>query len=230
MENNYWIDFWADYSVSSKGKDEQARVLRTLNKKSISSEKWEFALQHIKDSLEINAEDSVLDLCCGNGLITKYIAPSCASVTAVDILQDLLHDIDTVQYSNVKTICSDIRKLHFKEEQFSKIFLYSSLQYLTHSETVSLFENIYRWLKKDGIAFIGDIPDMGKLWVFFNNKERESIYFQSVKEQKEIIGTWFNKEWLLKLAVFAQFKEGTIIEQDPEMIYSFFRYDMKLVK
>jgi len=230
MENNYWINFWTDHAVSSKGKDEQVRVMRTLNKQPISEQKWELTLDHIKKVLELNTADVVLDLCCGNGLIAKYISSYCSQVTTVDISKELLNDINTIEFTNIQSICSDIRKVDFNEEQFSKIILYSSLQYLTYSETVSLFENVYRWLKPGGIAFIGDIPDMDRLWTFFNNNERETAYFESVKEEKEIIGTWFNKEWLQKLSSYAKFKEGIILDQHPAMIYSFFRYDMKLVK
>lgn len=230
MENNYWIDFWAAYGAESRGRDDQARVMRTLNKQPVSDAQWALSLQHISTMLSLNETDVVLDLCCGNGLISKHIARKCSHVTSVDISKDLLDEIDANLFTNITTVCKDIRELELPENHFSRIIIYSSLQYLSYRETVFLFEHIYLWLKKDGIAFIGDIPDLAKLWVFFNSKERESAYFESLKNQKEIIGTWFDKEWLQKLSSFTRFKQSAIIEQHPEMIYSFFRYDMRLVK
>src|SRR6478752_7085441 len=112
MEDNYWINFWTNYSVSSKGRNEHARVLRTLNKQPVTSDQWQNSVDHIKASLNIDAEDNLLDLCCGNGLIAKELAPLCSEVTAVDISEELLNEINTVEYPNIKTICGDIRQLN----------------------------------------------------------------------------------------------------------------------
>lgn len=228
MENKEWVNFWVEYGKQAQSKDPQTQVLRTINKLPIEKEKWEFCLEYIEGQLEVNASDDILDLCCGNGLISQRLSPKCNSVVAVDVSEDLLHGIDVKKYPNIKPICSDIRKLDFKEGAFSKIIIYAAIQYLSLKETVLLFENVKKWLRPGGIFFIGDIPDHSKRWTFFNSKEREAVYFNTVKEEADIVGTWFDSEWLKKLADYSGFKQAELIEQHPDMIYYFFRFDMKI--
>lgn len=230
MEYNYWIDFWRGHGEKTKESNEQVQVLRTINKQPIDPQKWDLTIQHIKEQLEIKKDDDVLELCSGNGLITKALSPLCKSVVAVDVSEDLLAGISAAGYSNVETVCSDIRKLDLQDRTFSKIIIYAGLQYFTYAETVALFENMYKWLRPGGILYIGDIPDTEKLWTFFNTPERETVYFNTVKEEKDIIGTWFERTWLEKLSKFTGYKKSVVVEQRDFMICSFFRYDMKLIK
>lgn len=230
MKKNYWTEFWNDYAKKAKDKDVQSQVLRTLSKKPIELKRWKFTLSVIKDTLDIKPSDVVLDLCCGNGLITKEISKDCKAVTAVDISKELIEQINIRKYKNIITIVKDVRNLDFKKNSFSKIIIYAGLQYLNYKETVTFFESVFKWLKVDGLFFIGDIPDLDRIWFFFNTKEREKAYFESIKKGTPIVGTWFSKNFLLKLANYCGFKKSKIIKQHKNMIYSNFRYDMLIKK
>lgn len=230
MRKEYWTNFWKEYGKTASDKDEQTQVLRTYNKKPIDPELWAFTLDFIEDKLKIKSEDKLLDLCCGNGLISVHFAQSCRHVSAVDISDDLVKKIDLTKYPNIKPIIKDIRLVDFEDEAFSKVLIYAGIQYLSYGETVDLFEKVYRWLKPGGLFFLGDIPDRAKLWMFFDNEEREAIHFTCEKEGKAIVGTWFEQDWLLKLARFARFSKATIVSQPEQMIYAKFRYDMLVKK
>ncbi len=230
MNKNYWVNFWNEYSQELKNKDPQTQVLRTFNKKPIDKELWEHTLSHIMKYLDIQSTDNVLDLCSGNGLITKEISLNCKTVTAVDISENLLKQIDTNTYNNINTIISDIRELSFNENLFNKIIIYAGIQYLGLKEVVILFKQMYKWLEKGGICFLGDIPDIEKRWEFFNTKERETIFFESIQNEHPIVGTWFDKNFLLKLSNYCGFTESKVIKQHKGMIYSHFRFDMYIKK
>jgi len=230
MSNDYWINFWKKHAKDSKNEDSQLQVLRTFNKKPIDKKKWELTLINIEQNLNIQSSDIILDLGCGNGLISEYLSKRCKSVTAVDISQELINEIDIKKYKNIKPIVKDIRKIEFKKNSFSKIIIYAGIQYLDYKETINIFESILKWLKSEGIFFIGDIPDSDRLWCFFNTKEREKVFFNSIKNNSPIVGTWFKKTFLLKLANYCGFNDARIISQHKNMIYSHFRYDMRIKK
>jgi cyclopropane fatty-acyl-phospholipid synthase-like methyltransferase len=230
METTEWIRFWKEYGEQAAEKDSQSQVLRTLNKQPIAPLDWNNTLNYLTAQLEINPADVVLDLCCGNGLIAQHLAPKCNSVTAIDVSEHLLDQIDIQQHSNITVKCQDIRSLEFEEHTFSKIVFYAGVQYFTLQETVVLFNNFMKWLKPGGILFLGDIPDEEKRWTFFNTPEREGVYFDAVLNGRDIVGTWFHREWLKKLGDYSGLRSGLIIDQAPYMIYSFFRYDAKFVK
>jgi len=227
---DYWVDFWNIYTKNSKAQDEHSQVLRTLNKEPISNDIWEFTLSTIENAIEPKKDDDLLELCCGNGLISRYLSPKVKNITAVDISVELINTIDTNKYLNIKAIDSDIRCLTYDDKSFDKIIIYAGIQYLNYSETIKLFEQIYTWLKPGGILFLGDIPDKDKLWAFYNTLEREAVYFNNTKEEIDVVGTWFEKDFFNKLGDFIGFSTGEVMEQDKKLIYSNFRYDFKLIK
>ena len=81
-------------------------------------------------------------------------------------------------------------------------------------------------MKPNGVVLIGDIPDLRKLWNYFNTPDRVRAYFDGIGSQKPIIGTWLDPDWIEALCLHAGFKKVEIIQQDPKLIYSDFRFDV----
>jgi len=228
MNDNYWVDFWKDYTTDITEKDEQSQVLRTFNKKPITKELWTFTLNKIDEVFKVNEGEKVLDLCSGNGLLSKHFLSKGASVVAVDISEELLKNVSNLP--GIKPINSDIRLLEFEDNSFNKIILYAGIQYLNNKEAIVLLQRIYKWLKPGGVLLIGDIPDFNKRWKFFNTEERQHVYFDNLLIGKAIVGNWFESDWFYHLTKYIGFKEGEFLEQDNKLIYSSFRFDFRYKK
>lgn len=228
MSAEYWLDFWKRHGRTSKEADEQTQVLRTFNKQPITAERWQLTLDYLDKQFPVSATDDVLDLCSGNGLITAHLAPRCRSVTAVDISEDLLAKIDQRKQQNVKTLRSDIRKLSFEDSSFSRVLLYAGIQYISEGETVALLRQIFKWLKPGGLLFVGEIPDRGRLWSFYNTPERLALYFDNQVGDRDVVGTWFDTSWFLRLAESTGFQHANVIQQPCEQIYAHFRFDLRV--
>ena len=97
-------------------------------------------------------------------------------------------------------------------------------------EVVVLFELMYDKLSVDGLIFIGDIPDIQYRSNYLIQSGKQEIYFDSVKRNEPLIGTWFDKGSLELLANRVGFRKIRVITQDPIMIYSDFRFDLMLNK
>ena len=230
MPEDYWILFWKAHGEKSMGLNSQARVLRTRNKLEIDNLAWKSTLDYIQKKIVVDAGSVVLDLCAGTGVFSREFAESGAAVVSVDISSDLLHELDALGNGRIKTMCQDMRKLEFGDEEFSHIFLYAGIQYLTHAEAISVFHACYRWLKPGGRMMIGDIPDVARRWVFYDTAERKEFYFENLSRGVEVIGTWFERDWLRFLFQTLGFDEIRIENQPNDQIYSDYRFDIFLKK
>ena len=224
MKSDYWVEFWRDHGFRTAGENPQSQVLRTLDKKPIDDEKWEFTLAHIEGAVNPGPDDEILDLCCGNGLLARKFSETAKSVTAVDVSDRLVKAIGEVE--NITPIVSDVRALQFKANIFHKVVLYAGLQYFSYQDVIDIFERVSFWLRNGGVFYIGDIPDQEQIWTFYDDQDRETAYFDSVKCGKPIIGTWFDKKFLEKLSAHVGFSESEILPQPKQLIYSSYRYDM----
>ena len=228
--NDYWKAFWEEHAESTASQHPQCQVLRTLNKEPIGKAGLARLLKDIEEKMAVQPDDEVLDLCCGNGWITTHLASRCKHVTGVDFVRELIDQIDLEKYPNVSTVLADAREVEFEEKSFDKVIIYAGIQYLLYKEIDDLFNSIVHWLKDGGTLFIGDIPDQERIWNFFNTNERAQAYFDSIRNEKPILGTWFSPQWLAGLGRWAGFREVNILSQPEDLPGSHYRFDMALKK
>lgn len=225
-----WKSFWSEHAKNSLRKDSNYQVLRTINKKPVSKAQFHNILKDIENKLKISSNDNILDLCCGNVLITRHIASKCKHVIGVDFVKELVSRTNLKDCNNLSLLIGDANNVQFKQSSFDKIIIYAGLQYFSYRDIIYLFESAKRWLKIGGIFFIGDIPNKNRIWHFFNTYEREQIYFKSIKNKEKIIGAWFEPEWLAKLGRYCKYSNVDILNQSKILPYSHYRFDIILQK
>lgn len=175
-------------------------------------------------------DDVLLDLCCGNGLLSIPLSKKYGEVIAVDISQVLLDNIKQDDYPNIRTIKSDALALNLEDNSIDKAVLYFAIQHFDLKETLLLLKLIRRFLKKDGIFYIGDIPDREKTWAFFNTPEYEKAYFESIEQKTPIVGQWFSRTFIEKAALYAGFSEAKTFDQPDYQVNAHYRFDAILKK
>ena len=226
-KKDYWIEFWNNNNIINKPSLHE-KVGRTINGVPIEDERWNEVLSDLEHTLELNSNDDVLDIAAGCGAIAIPFSKRTKMVTALDISKKLLSEMKGIP--NLKTVLADAREIDFDNESFSKIIFYFALQHFSEKESALLLQKIYKWLKPGGLCYIGDIPDLEKKFAFFNSKEREAAYFNSIIKGEPIIGTWFSKEFLEKLGSFSGFKQTSIINQPKDYQNAHYRFDVLLRK
>lgn len=230
MSHNYWKRFWEAHSQSSVNAPVQTQVLRTVNRQPLSDAVFVRILSAVEKELRLQPEDVVLDLCCGNGTITTHLASRCKSILGIDYSDSLLAKIDTTRYSNLSVRAEDVSQAALHENYFTKVLIYAGIQYFSEQQIVCLFDKVARCLQTSGLFYLGDVPDADRIWAFFNSPEREKAYFNSVRDDKPIIGTWLHSDWLLKLASHVGFAHSRIIPQPADFPYAHYRFDMIMKK
>jgi ubiquinone/menaquinone biosynthesis C-methylase UbiE len=199
---NYWPEFWKEHGKLTSTLDEQSQVHRTLKKEPVSEDIWKATLLALKNNIMPTSSDSLLELCSGNGLISRYLSDQVDQITAVDISPHLLAKIDKVKFKNIKVITKDIRTLCFPPNSFDTVIIYAGIQYFSYPEAIILLSKIFGWLKKGGQLYIGDIPDLDKRWHFYSTDEYQTLYFDNMKNNNDIIGTWFEKNFMKYLSKY----------------------------
>jgi ubiquinone/menaquinone biosynthesis C-methylase UbiE len=229
----YWKEYWNVFPAENTG-DLQRQVGRTRNRQPVTSEMWDSTLDFVWGHMGIAPSSQVLELCCGNGMLTLPLARKVSSVMAIDfsvpLIRALTERLETEKVNNVTAITGDVNRVDIPEEEFSHALMYFALQHFSEKEAIVLFERVYNALKPGGVFYIGDIPDRVKLWDFANTDEYTSIYFESVKAEAPAIGSWFLKDDLLKLSKWAGFSKAEIVTQPECQINSRYRFDMLATK
>ena len=140
-EEEYWRNYYNDYEIIGKGKDLHLNISRTRRGETVSDEVWNQTIAYMKDLLEINKQTVLLELCCGNGLVSGELAPSCKEVFGVDYSETLLGQFKK-RYSseNINLICSDVNRFVIEKNKFDVILIYFSIQHFNERDSFLLIE------------------------------------------------------------------------------------------
>ncbi len=224
----YWQSYWSAHAAASLDASTQAQVQRTWQGSPIEEERFALIVDWVLTNLSPGPGDAVLDLCCGNGAITHFLAERSDTVLGVDFADDLLRHVDRVRYPNIALQRNDIRDCVFEENSFDRILLYAGLQYLSQGETVTLMRDLRRWLRPGGRVLLGDVPDADRMWDFFNTEQRRAAYFDQLVTGAPIIGTWFAPSWLAHLGRDAGFAQAQVLYQPEALPFRHFRFELLL--
>jgi cyclopropane fatty-acyl-phospholipid synthase-like methyltransferase len=155
----------------------------------ISSKAWDWANVPSDEWVDISEEfiptalrwkrekkERIMDLGCGRGRHTLYLAEMGFSVTAVDLSQDAIVDlqkeVEQRRYKRkVKTVVCDMTDLHFQVRSFDCILAFHSLYHTDYKGLTKAVTDIEEILK-----------DEGEFYVTFNSKESPS--FKETKNKR----------------------------------------------
>ena len=227
--SEYWKNFW-DQHVETVSNNPFVQVGRTLHGQPMSEAMFKRITTHVLEALSLEPSHRILDICCGNGLLSMEIAQHCQHVTGIDFSKKLVEDLQAKSPENVTGIACDALKAQFEPATFDRILLAAALQHFTHSEVISLFQSVSSWLKPGGIFLLTDIPDASRMWNFFDSEERQDAYFQSTLDGASIMGTWFDSTWLQKLARHTGFSQSQPLNQPDDYWYAHYRMDFVCYK
>ena len=216
-----WQKYWKQ---RAKNKSLSKQVGRTRHGKEIKKIN-NFLVEYIIKNLKLKRSDICLDLCCGNGQITKEIAKHCKEVYAIDFEKKFINQIRNLKIKNVKAFCKNIKDIQFKKK-FDKILFYAGIQYFEKKDVINIFKKLKKISNKNSIILIGDIPDQQKIWNFYSNDQYLKIYTRNLLQGKSIIGNWFDKNWLIKILQYYGFKKIKFKNQNKNHLNYKTRFDI----
>lgn len=221
-----WKSFWEELPGQCAEEDFFAQVGKTVSKRPISEKMFEDIVSSVTSGLQLSPADEVLDICCGNGVVTKAIADRCLRVTGVDFSKTLI-DIAVRHNSkpNITYLCADAAEVaKFLSVPFDKAFMYEALQHFSKTQFSAVLEQVRIVSRKPLRFFLGSVPDRQKIWRFYNTWRRKSDYLIRKICNQEAIGHWWSRSELQTVCAAAGFRVQ-FIEQPDNLHTSHYRFD-----
>ena len=184
-------------------------------------------VMHIRTQLDLKPSDVLVDVCCGNGLLSKALSKHCKKVYAVDQSAALIDEAkkyrhaDTIHY-HVAPASDFADQL---PEKADKVLLFFAFQYFESVNAgMRVIEELSKSVKPGGLIFLGDIPDKKALFKFYNNPVKLLRLLKDTIMNTNMMGKfWSEKE--LNLICEKAGLEGHYQKQPPQLLYAHYRFD-----
>lgn len=199
-----WQQFWDGYRNDQASCEEDLfiQVGKTVARQPIPREIFQCMVQRIIVSLQLGQADHVLDMCCGNGLISYELAAVARQVTGVDFAQ---HLVDTAQAfkarPNIRYCTGDVTQslaalVGGVANIPNKLLMNDALAYFEPEALAVIVDNVVRGL--DGRSFrflLTGVPSDALKWNFYDNPQRKRRYEENLLAgdcTNDGIGRWWS--------------------------------------
>jgi ubiquinone/menaquinone biosynthesis C-methylase UbiE len=220
---SYWKTYW---NTSAKNKSLLQQVQRNTEDSNATLLLIE---EHIKTLLQLKYSDCLLDVCCGNGIVTKSLSKHCKSTEGIDFSPQLIKNAKLSNSSStIKYSVGDATRLaEHTEKKFDKIVLYFSFQYFSYDDGLKVVSEMKKLLKPNGIILLGDIPDRKFFWNYYNTFPKRFFYFKQWIFKQPKMGKFWSEKEMNKIAEATNLK-GVFLKQNKNLPHWQYRFDFLL--
>lgn len=208
--------------------DYWSQVKRTVHGAPVGEDQLELIEHAIVAGLQLDANDHLLDLCCGNGALSTRIFQRCRGGLGVDFsdyLIEVARDIFANQQQryivqDVVAFCSHTECT----EDFTKACCYGAFCYLAPAKARQVLFDLKRRFRHLQRVFLGNIADRTKLKLFFD----ENSYKPGIENDAgSAVGYWWQPDALIDVAKDCGWN-ATVNRMPPEFYAAHYRYDVTL--
>jgi acetyltransferase-like isoleucine patch superfamily enzyme/ubiquinone/menaquinone biosynthesis C-methylase UbiE len=136
----------------------------------------------------IDSNDVVLDVGCGEGIITSMIAEKAHNTTGCDYSDSTVKDAKT-RYPDINFLQSNVTSLKFEDNLFTKVVFTEVAEHLLPVQLENALDEIARVLRFDGALLI-TTPLTG---AGHKTSNYAHIYEYSLREITALLGIYFNE-------------------------------------
>jgi SAM-dependent methyltransferase len=227
--NRDWRVHWASVGERA-GRDELFRqVERTIGGKPEPPDQVGLLVEAIMQRLDLCNDDTLLDLCCGNGLITARLAPLCRAALGIDYSLELI-EVALERHAMPNTVylhraAAEIHSADFLKGPPNKACMNAGLQYFTEAMVERLLATLRALAKCKLSLYFTDVPDAAKLNAFYNTPGRQVEFERRRAAGTEAIGTWWDRDHLRSLFAAAGYAVS-IVEPESRRRTAHYRFDV----
>lgn len=223
-----WEAFWNRQAAAAQPNAQVGRI----NAGTFTSEQLNKRLaDHIGQQLDLQPDDHLLDVCCGNGELTVLLAVKSDFCLGVDLSQNLI-DLAKNRHRQPKLHFSRANALQLSGigRTFNKINLYFSFQYFEDYETgLRVLSEMNALLAPGGRIFIGDTPDARHWHRYYNTPLKKLRYYYQKWRGTEAMGKFWHPKEFEKMGEWLGL-EVQILPEPNDLPYAWYRFDAVFVK
>jgi cyclopropane fatty-acyl-phospholipid synthase-like methyltransferase len=201
-----WKKFWQNYRLIDIDTENDLlfQVGKTVKGLVISEDQFQKDIDEIRENLNLNSNDVLLDLCCGNGVITLKLSRDVKSVFGIDFSEAFIENAKKYSSSeNTTYISLDILDINtFKEflnnNMINKVLMNDCLAYFNPKTLNEIIKTLSEY---DLDILITSILDRERKSNFYNTYKRKWDYAMDVffQNKKSGIGYWWNASQIIKI-------------------------------
>jgi SAM-dependent methyltransferase len=226
-----WKKFWNQQA--SLNTNPQAQVGRIKSGITLSEQVLDDIVQYIVEKLQLQPDDQLLDLCCGNGLLTHKLSQHCNKTVAIDISHEQIAQAKKLFSSpDIQYFAADVSLpgYYAGAEKFAKINLYFSFQYFdSFTLGKQAIANMLPLLGDGGVILIGDVPDRKYLPRYYKKgKDRLRYHIKQLLGTNDMGKFWSERE-MQRIANYLGL-ELEVLEQPDFLPYADYRRDFLFKK
>ena len=222
------FSFYKEHPKTCRSDDFWGQVKRTVNGTPVSQDQIDMIVDAVVGGLELNRNDTLLDLCCGNGALSALLFKHCKGGLGVDFSEYLISIAN--KYFAVPPdqvyILQDV--VEFCEnpvspDKYTKMVCYGSFAYIEHARAksmLSLLKNNFPNLER---IYIGN-PDKNMLAEFYGDRP---FVPGAESDPDSPIGIWRTQEEFILLAKCCGWR-ATFYKIPSQYYAAHYRYDVIL--
>ncbi len=226
MNKTNWKHFWEGTANKAIAKgSKSAAVGRVVNGEAMSAELLTKISAQIALQLKLGKQDHLLDVCCGNGALSKLLLPYVASVKGVDFSETLIGEAKAIGSTQMEFYCEDAASFTL-DKKFNKILLYFSFQYFeSYAQGKAVLANLLKHAAPGAIILIGDIPNQQYKLRYYNTPRKWWQWVKQYWRGNNDMGKFWHKRELLLMCHELGVK-GEVLHQESWQPYAHYRFDL----
>lgn len=219
-----------EYPKSLPSTDFWGQVKRTVNGHPVSEQQIEMIVAAIQPALRLQAQDSLLDLACGNGALSRFFFSQCNEFLGVDF-SEVLIDVARANFEQPGRhfVLADVGQYVRQEqvpERFTKVLCYGSFPYFPEQTARLVLQHLHAVFRRVERVFIGNLPDLARQGAFFTDGRDHA---QELKDPESKIGIWRSEDEFRALAADCGWE--ACFHRMPVAFYAaHYRYDVLLTR
>ena len=224
-----WRHHWSAVGQRVGQEDFFHQVERTIAGRAIDPLQIDLVVDAIRTELGLEPTDTLLDLCCGNGLVTIRLSHACQRIVGVDFSTELIevarkhHSSDKITY--LYGSATEVTPTQLGGIRPSKIVMCVGLQYFSEQNLGDLMRAIGGLTQNSVPIYFTDVPDVDHLYDFYDTPERRADYERRKAVGTEAMGTWWSARRLDE--IMRSFGYSAEIQaQDPRRFGAHYRFDL----
>lgn len=221
--------FHKEYPKTLREDDFWGQVRRTVNGQPVGEEQIGMIVDAVTAGLDLVPQDTLLDICCGNGALTDRIFAHCKGGTGVDFSEYLVGIAQKYfekkpNRSYVAKDAEEFLRAATETGQYTKALIYGAFSCFARDKARTTLQLLRERFPNVGVVYIGNLPDKNRMQAYFETRE----YIPGMEnDPNSQIGIWYTEAEFVALG-----KETGWSVQVHHMPVDFFgakfRFDMVL--
>lgn len=213
-----WKAFW-------NARVDGLQVGRVLKGQAMSNDLMQRIASQIAFQLQLKPTDSLLDVCCGNGYVSKLLMPHVKEIYGVDFSENLIQEAQQLATLNMHFVLGDASQFTLTQK-FDKVLLYFSFQYFeSYSLGKLVLQNLLKHAKPGAIILIGDIPNQEQFFKYYDGPRKWWQWLKQELKGENDMGKFWGKQELLNLCKELGVR-GEVVAQESWQPYAHYRFDL----